>query len=116
MEGANGARRRRRCRPRLWARSHGITAVELTIEKLFGCRIVKNFSRQTVNAIGKKTDFVSGVVGDARTLGDKSPQHTVMTLVSAFLAGRIWMGKVHPQLAVLDERAFAIAIALYALS
>ena len=89
MEGANVAARHRE-----W--SNSINAVELAIEKLFGGRIVENLSRQTIDAVGKEADFISGEVGNTLSLRDESSQHTVMTLVSAFLAGRIGMSKVHP--------------------
>ena len=56
-------------------------------------------------------DFVSGVIFAIYTirysdsaLGDEPPQHTVMALVSTFLAGRIWVCEIDLQCAVFQKR------------
>ena len=76
--------------------SGDVNVVEIAIKKLLGCFVSQNLPRQSVDTIVKEADFISGVVGNTHTLGYKSSQHTVMTLVGAFLAGRIGMSQVHP--------------------
>ena len=104
MEGANGAPPAggRGCRRLPRFGSDGIDQVKLAVEKLFEGMVAQNLTGQAVDAVGEKADFVGGVVGNTLALGDKSPQHAVMTFVGTFLTGRIWMGEVHLYLAVLQ--------------
>ena len=67
--------------------------VEVSVEQLFGRVVVQNLPRQTVDAIGKKADLVSGAIGNTFSLGDEPPQHTVVAFVCTFLTGRIRMGE-----------------------
>ena len=76
----------------------------MVVEQLFGSVVVQNLPRQTVDAIGEKADLVSGVIENTLSLRDEPPQHTVVAFVCAFLTGRIRMGEVHLQLAVLQQR------------
>lgn len=53
----------------------------MTFEQLFGSAVAKNLSRKSVDAIGKKADLIGGIIGNALAFGNKTTQHTVMTLI-----------------------------------
>lgn len=46
--------------------------------------IPKNLSRQTIDHIPEKENILHGISGDALTLRQKPPQHSVMTFVGTF--------------------------------
>lgn len=104
MEGANVARRRRRCRPRQRARSRGVDAVEVAVEKLLRGGVTENFSRETIDEISEEANFIGSIVRNALAFGNETPQHTIVALVRAFFTGRIRMGEVRLQLTVLQQR------------
>lgn len=58
-----------------------VNAIEMTFEQLFGSAVAKNLSRKSVDAIGKKADLIGGIIGNALAFGNKTTQHTVMTLI-----------------------------------
>ena len=106
-EGEASERVRDRRQPAGQARTSGsrcVNTVKLAVKQFLWCGIAENLSRQTVDAVGEEADLVSGVIGNALSLGNEPSQHTVVAFVGAFLAGRIWMGEVHLQRAVLHQR------------
>ena len=43
------------------------------VEKLFGGVVAQNLTGQAVDAVSEEADFVSGVIGNTLSLGDKPP-------------------------------------------
>ena len=84
--------------------SGGVNVVEIAIKKLLGCFVSQNLPRQSVDTIGKQADFISSITRNALSFGDEPSQHTIVALVSALLPRRIWMGEIHIQLAIFQQR------------
>lgn len=53
----------------------------MTVEQLFRSAVTKNLSRKSVDAIGEKANLIGCIIGNALALGNKTTQHTVMTLI-----------------------------------
>ena len=82
--------------------SRGVDKIKLAAEKLFGSVVTQNLTGQAVDTVSEEADFVGRVIGNTLSLGNEPTQHTVVAFVCALLAGRIRMGEVHLQLAVLQ--------------